>query len=70
LGLKGSQVKALEKIMQGMYDLFWQKMPVKLKLIINRTHSGDLLALDAKSILMITRSESSRYLAMKDPARK
>jgi len=49
LGLKGTQVKELTKIMQGMYDLFIDKDATQIEinpLIV--TESGNLLALDAK----------------------
>jgi succinyl-CoA synthetase beta subunit len=49
LGLKGSQHKALEKIMQGMFNLFMDKDASQIEinpLIV--TDSGELLALDAK----------------------
>ena len=49
LGLKGSQVKALTKIMQGMYDLFMEKDATQIEINpLIETDSGDLLALDAK----------------------
>jgi succinyl-CoA synthetase beta subunit len=49
LGLKGPQHKALEKIMQGMFNLFIDKDASQIEinpLIV--TDSGELLALDAK----------------------
>jgi succinyl-CoA synthetase beta subunit len=49
LGLKGPQVKALATIMQGMYDLFLAKDASQIEINpLIETHSGDLLALDAK----------------------
>lgn len=72
LGLKGAQVKALAKIMQGMYDLFLAKDASQIEinpLIV--TDSGDLLALDAK----INFDDNAvalhpDILAMKDPAQE
>lgn len=49
LGLKGSQVKALGTIMQGMYDLFLAKDASQIEINpLIETQSGDLMALDAK----------------------
>lgn len=49
LGLKGSQVKALGAIMQGMYDLFLAKDASQIEINpLIETQSGDLMALDAK----------------------
>ncbi len=49
LGLKGKQIKALEKIMQGLYDLFIAKDASQIEINpLIETDSGDLLALDAK----------------------
>jgi len=49
LGLKGQQHKFLQKIMQGMYDLFLAKDASQIEINpLIETHSGDLLALDAK----------------------
>jgi succinyl-CoA synthetase beta subunit len=49
LGLKGQQHKSLQKIMQGMYDLFLAKDASQIEVNpLIETHDGDLLALDAK----------------------
>ncbi|MDD5460395.1 MAG: ADP-forming succinate--CoA ligase subunit beta [Methylococcales bacterium] len=49
LGLKGQQHKSLQKIMQGMYDLFLAKDATQIEINpLIETHDGDLLALDAK----------------------
>ena len=49
LGLKGSQVKALATIMHGMYELFLAKDASQIEINpLIETHSGDLMALDAK----------------------
>lgn len=49
LGLKGQQLKALEKIMFGMYRLFLAKDATQIEINpLIETDSGDLLALDAK----------------------
>ena len=49
LGLKGTQIKALAKIMQGLYDLFIAKDASQIEINpLIETDSGDLLALDAK----------------------
>jgi succinyl-CoA synthetase beta subunit len=49
LGLTGSQVKALEKIMQGMYQLFLAKDATQIEINpLIETTDGSLLALDAK----------------------
>lgn len=49
LGLKGQQHKFLQKIMQGMYDLFLAKDASQIEINpLIEMHSGDLLALDAK----------------------
>ncbi|MEI8208079.1 MAG: ADP-forming succinate--CoA ligase subunit beta [Methylococcales bacterium] len=72
LGLKGSQVKALTKIMQGMYDLFLDKDATQIEINpLIETESGDLLALDAK----INFDDNavglhSDILAMKDPTQE
>ena len=72
LGLKGSQVKALGKIMQGMYDLFLAKDASQIEINpLIETHSGDLLALDAK----INFDDNAvaihpDILAMKDPSQE
>ena len=72
LGLKGRQVKALEKIMQGMYDLFLAKDASQIEINpLIETHDGDLLALDAK----INFDDNAvaihpDILAMKDPAQE
>ena len=42
LGLKGGQVKALTKIMQGMYDLFWAKDASQIEINpLIETETGD-----------------------------
>ena len=72
LGLKGSQVKALGTIMQGMYDLFLAKDASQIEINpLIETQEGDLLALDAK----INFDDNavaihSDILAMKDPAQE
>ena len=72
LGLKGSQVKALGAIMQGMYDLFLAKDASQIEINpLIETQEGDLLALDAK----INFDDNavaihSDILAMKDPAQE
>lgn len=72
LGLKGVQVKALTKIMQGMYDLFLDKDASQIEINpLIETESGDLLALDAK----INFDDNavalhSDILAMKDPTQE
>jgi succinyl-CoA synthetase beta subunit len=49
LTLKGQQIKALEKIMQGMYQLFLAKDASQIEINpLVETQSGDLFALDAK----------------------
>jgi succinyl-CoA synthetase beta subunit len=49
LGLKGAQIKALGKIMQGLYELFLAKDASQIEINpLIETHSGELLALDAK----------------------
>ena len=49
LGLKGPQIKALAKIMQGLYDLFLAKDASQIEINpLIETDSGELLALDAK----------------------
>ncbi|MGR8980340.1 MAG: ADP-forming succinate--CoA ligase subunit beta [Gammaproteobacteria bacterium] len=69
LGLKGSQVKELTKIMQGMYDLFWAKDASQIEINpLIETEAGDLLALDAK-INFDDNAVAAHpdILAMKDP---
>jgi succinyl-CoA synthetase beta subunit len=72
LGLKGTQIKALTKIMQGMYDLFLDKDASQIEINpLVETESGDLLALDAK----INFDDNavaihSDILAMKDPSQE
>ncbi|MFZ2171910.1 MAG: ADP-forming succinate--CoA ligase subunit beta [Methylococcaceae bacterium] len=72
LGLKGQQHKSLQKIMQGMYDLFLAKDASQIEINpLIETHDGDLLALDAKinfddNALAI----HPDVLAMKDPAQE
>ena len=72
LGLKGQQHKSLQKIMQGMYDLFLAKDASQIEINpLIETHSGDLLALDAK----INFDDNAvaihpDILAMKDPAQE
>jgi succinyl-CoA synthetase beta subunit len=72
LGLKGTQIKALSKIMQGMYDLFLDKDASQIEINpLIETESGDLLALDAK----INFDDNavaihSDILAMKDPSQE
>ena len=72
LGLKGAQVKALTKIMQGMYDLFLDKDASQIEINpLIETENGDLLALDAK----INFDDNavalhSDILAMKDPTQE
>ena len=72
LGLNGTQVKALGKIMQGMYDLFLAKDASQIEINpLIETHSGDLLALDAK----INFDDNAvtihpDILAMKDPSQE
>ncbi|MGZ8185123.1 MAG: ADP-forming succinate--CoA ligase subunit beta [Methylobacter sp.] len=49
LALKGQQIKSLEKIMQGMYQLFLAKDASQIEINpLVETQSGDLFALDAK----------------------
>jgi succinyl-CoA synthetase beta subunit len=49
LGLKGAQHKALQKIMQGMYDLFLAKDASQIEINpLIETDTGELMALDAK----------------------
>jgi succinyl-CoA synthetase beta subunit len=49
LGLKGTQIKALGKIMQGLYDLLLDKDASQIEINpLIETDSGDLMALDAK----------------------
>ncbi|MGZ8192040.1 MAG: ADP-forming succinate--CoA ligase subunit beta [Methylobacter sp.] len=49
LTLKGQQIKSLEKIMQGMYQLFLAKDASQIEINpLVETQSGDLFALDAK----------------------
>ncbi|MCX7106446.1 MAG: ADP-forming succinate--CoA ligase subunit beta [Methylococcales bacterium] len=72
LGLKGTQIKALTKIMQGMYELFLDKDASQIEINpLIETESGDLLALDAK----INFDDNavaihSDILAMKDPTQE
>ena len=72
LGLKGPQVKALGKIMQGMYDLFLAKDASQIEINpLIETHSGELMALDAK----INFDDNAvaihpDILAMKDPTQE
>jgi succinyl-CoA synthetase beta subunit len=72
LGLKGQQHKSLQKIMQGMYDLFLAKDASQIEINpLIETHDGDLLALDAK----INFDDNAvaihpDILAMKDPAQE
>ncbi|MGR8999643.1 MAG: ADP-forming succinate--CoA ligase subunit beta [Gammaproteobacteria bacterium] len=72
LGLKGQQHKPLQKIMQGMYDLFLAKDASQIEINpLIETHDGDLLALDAK----INFDDNAvaihpDILAMKDPAQE
>ena len=72
LGLKGPQVKALATIMQGMYDLFLAKDASQIEINpLIETHSGDLMALDAK----INFDDNAvaihpDILAMKDPSQE
>jgi succinyl-CoA synthetase beta subunit len=49
LGLKGGQHKLLQTIMQGLYDLMLAKDASQIEINpLIETHSGDLMALDAK----------------------
>ncbi len=49
LGLKGAQIKALGKIMQGLYDLFLAKDASQIEINpLIETDNGELIALDAK----------------------
>jgi succinyl-CoA synthetase beta subunit len=72
LGLGGPQVKALAKIMQGMYDLFLAKDASQIEINpLIETHNGELLALDAK----INFDDNAvavhpDILAMKDPSQE
>ena len=72
LGLKGQQHKSLQKIMQGMYDLFLAKDASQIEINpLIETHDGDLLALDAK----INFDDNAvaihpDILAMKDPTQE
>jgi succinyl-CoA synthetase beta subunit len=72
LGLKGQQIKALEKIMHGMYNLFLAKDTSQIEINpLIETDSGDLLALDAK----INFDDNAvalhpDILAMKDPSQE
>jgi len=69
LGLKGAQIKALSKIMQGLYDLFLAKDASQIEINpLIETDSGELMALDAK----INFDDNAvavhpEILAMKDP---
>jgi succinyl-CoA synthetase beta subunit len=48
-GLKGSQIKALEKIMHGLYELFLNTDASQIEINpLIETDSGELMALDAK----------------------
>jgi succinyl-CoA synthetase beta subunit len=72
LGLKGSQTKQLEKIMQGLYALFLAKDATQIEINpLIETDAGDLLALDAKVNLddnaIATHPD---LLAMKDPSQE
>ncbi len=72
LGLNGAQIKALTKIMQGLYDLFLAKDASQIEINpLIETHSGDLMALDAK----INFDDNAvalhaDILAMKDPSQE
>jgi succinyl-CoA synthetase beta subunit len=72
LGLKGQQHKSLQKIMQGMYDLFLAKDASQIEINpLIETYDGNLLALDAK----INFDDNAvaihpDILAMKDPAQE
>jgi succinyl-CoA synthetase beta subunit len=72
LGLKGRQIKALEKIMHGMYNLFLAKDATQIEINpLIETDGGDLLALDAK----INFDDNAvalhpDILAMKDPSQE
>jgi len=72
LGLKGQQHKALQKIMQGMYDLFLAKDASQIEINpLIETDSGELIALDAK----INFDDNAvaihpDILAMKDPSQE
>ena len=72
LGLKGQQIKALEKIMQGMYALFLAKDASQIEINpLIETDSGELMALDAK----INFDDNALalhpdILAMKDPSQE
>jgi succinyl-CoA synthetase beta subunit len=72
LGLKGAKIKALSKIMQGLYDLFLAKDASQIEINpLIETHSGDLMALDAK----INFDDNAvalhaDILAMKDPSQE
>jgi succinyl-CoA synthetase beta subunit len=50
LALTGTQVRALEKIMRGMYRLFMDKdaSQIEINPLVETNPNGDLLALDAK----------------------
>ncbi len=49
LALQGAQIKTLEKIMQGMYQLFLEKDASQIEINpLIETDSGELMALDAK----------------------
>ncbi len=69
LGLKGSQIKALTGIMQGMVELFLAKDASQIEINpLIETDSGDLMALDAK-INFDDNAVAAHpdILAMKDP---
>ncbi|MDD5275026.1 MAG: ADP-forming succinate--CoA ligase subunit beta [Methylovulum sp.] len=72
LGLKGTQHKAITRIMQGMYDLFLAKDASQIEINpLIETDSGDLMALDAK----INFDDNAvaihpDILAMKDPTQE
>lgn len=49
LGLEGAQIKTLGKIMQGMYQLLWEKDASQIEINpLVETEEGEILALDAK----------------------
>ena len=72
LGLKGTQHKAITRIMQGMYELFLAKDASQIEINpLIETNSGELIALDAK-INFDDNAVASHpdILAMKDPAQE
>jgi succinyl-CoA synthetase beta subunit len=72
LGLKGAQHKAMNTIMQGMYDLLLAKDASQIEINpLIETDSGELMALDAKIVFDDNAlALHPDILAMKDPAQE